>query len=91
MTDLIVYKIPIFLDEKINPIFVKAYTKLIEKKYLFIKENCSSSNDLKNILPLLWEEEYNSRLIFDNLIHFQNEIIFQTEQDKTIFLLKNQN
>jgi hypothetical protein len=84
------YKIPIFLDAKINPIFVKAYHKLLKKNYSVINEKCSNSNDLKNMLPVLWEEQYKSELVFDNVIHFQNEIIFQTEQDKTMFLLKNQ-
>jgi len=77
--------IPIMLSNKINPVFVKANSMLLEKyKEEFQKESTVESRVV--ILEKYWQNEYRSKLIkIGNTMLY---IEFKNLKDMTLFLLR---
>lgn len=80
------FGIPIFIDKKINPMYVKANTKIIKEEKEFL-DTALSYDYRSEILKKKWKEKYKADLILDDELE-KNYILFQTESDKTLFLLK---
>ena len=78
--------IPIIIDNKINPVFIKANTFLLER----YKDKFDYSGDNKNnqCLEKLWQENFNAELV-KNSTGLYTEIVFLSQSERTVFLLKH--
>ena len=68
-------QISIIVDDKMSDIFVRANTALVKSSHV----NLQNFNQLQT----LWMQHYKAKINLST-----NMIEFQTEQDKTMFLLK---
>jgi hypothetical protein len=74
--------------KKINSFFIKANNKIIEEESSFL--NNQLLNEQRNeFLKQRWKEKFKANLFLDHDLT-QNYILFDTNQDKTLFLLKFQ-
>ena len=73
---------------KINPVFVRAIKNLIiqsrDTMTVF-----STIDNFKKELPQLWKSIYFSNLVYNQELDLFELIEFKSEQDLTLFLLKN--
>jgi len=77
--------IPIVNNNKLNPVFIKANTFLLWQ--FFNEFTCSDDINNERLLETLWKQHFNAELIKDNTDKYI-KIIFPTNSDRTVFLLK---
>lgn len=73
-------EIPILKNNTVQPIFISANHKLVNKNK--DKFTCDEAKNLE-LLVNLWKEEYKATLDLKN-----KKILFETNRDRTVFLLK---
>jgi hypothetical protein len=73
---------------KINPVFVRAMKNLITQNGNTMTV-FSTLDNFKKELPQLWKSIYFSDLVYNQELDSFELIEFKSEQDLTLFLLKN--
>ena len=73
---------------KINPVFVRAMKNLITQNSNTMTV-FSTLDTFKKELPQLWKSMYFSNLLYNKELDSFELIEFKSEQDLTLFLLKN--
>jgi hypothetical protein len=80
------FNIPLISNDKINPIFVKANTFLLTQHIDCFE--CSDNVANEDKLKKLWKDTFNADLVKVNSDTW-TDIVFETNSDKTLFLLKH--
>lgn len=82
------FSIPIIVNEKINPLFIKSNGLLISENYKELME-CKDDESRNEKLVTLWKEIYQAELIYNTEMQHWCEIKFNNHHNLTMFLLKN--
>ena len=77
--------IPIVVNDQINPMFVRANSFILSQNVDSFVSNNNEYNERK--IEELWQTVFNAQLIKTHLNVWTN-IVFDSDSDKTMFLLK---
>jgi len=80
------FSISIIEKEKINPVFTRANSWLLDKHNDLFFENDTVHN--YNLLEKLWANEFKASLIFDHYLKVYSYIVFNNTEDMTLFLIR---
>lgn len=80
--------IPIIINGRINPTFIKSNGTLILENYKRLQD-CNDDNERVTNLIELWKDAYRAELIYNKDQQSWTTIKFNNEQDMTMFLLKH--